>query len=70
MSKFLVGYAYRGTSWPEAWEIVEAASIREAMSGVATRHGGSGHVLVTYAHLLPGVASPSVWTDGHPARQC
>jgi hypothetical protein len=58
MSKFLVGFAYRGTTTPEVREIIEAESIRDAMFNVERTHGGGDLVLVTYAHGLPeGAAS-------------
>jgi hypothetical protein len=70
MSKFLVGFAYRGTTTPEVREVIEAESIRAAMFDVERMHGGGDLVLVTYAHGLPDGASSIAWGDGNPARPC
>jgi len=53
MPKFQIGIAYRGTALPEIKQVVEAASIRQAMLEVASRYGGDDVVLVTFAHPVP-----------------
>ena len=60
MSKFELGFAFRGSTAPEVKLVVEASSMREAMRNIIDQYGGDDVVLVTHAHPFrkPEVPQP------------